>query len=217
MAGVAQETLGVPIAAVRFELGDSSFPPAAVSGGSSAVPSVAPAVPAACEAAHTELFQMTCSNSRLGWRDLPVENAARRKWPSDRSQWPQLHRGVDPAERPGLDGGRVLNAEAAHSQLIGGITFGIGMALLEKTAVDRRIGRIVNANVAEYLLPVNADVPDIRAILVPNDERTSHPLGTKGIGELPMVGAAAAIANAVYRATGKRVRKVPICIEDALT
>lgn len=89
--------------------------------------------------------------------------------------------------------------------------------LLEKTAVDRRIGRIVNANVAEYLLPVNADVPDIRAILVPNDERISHPLGTKGIGELPMVGAAAAIANAVYRATGKRVRKVPICIEDALT
>jgi xanthine dehydrogenase YagR molybdenum-binding subunit len=116
-----------------------------------------------------------------------------------------------------FDGGRVLNAKTARSQLIGGITFGIGMALLKKTEVDRRTGRIVNANVAEHLLPVNADVPDIRAILVPNDERASNPLGAKGIGELPMVGVAAAIANAVYHATGRRVRKVPIRIEDVLT
>lgn len=90
------------------------------------------------------------------------------------------------------------------------------MVLLEETRVDRHTGRIVNANVAEYLLPMNADVPDIRAILVPNDERASGPLGAEGIGEVPMVGVAAAIANAVYHATGKRVRKVPIRIENVL-
>ena len=77
-------------------------------------------------------------------------------------------------------------------------------------------GRIVNANIAEYLVPVNADIPDIQTIMVPNDDQNSNPLGVKGIGELPMVGVAAAIANAVYHATGVRVRKVPIRIEDVL-
>ncbi|HTB44899.1 MAG TPA: molybdopterin cofactor-binding domain-containing protein [Acetobacteraceae bacterium] len=115
-----------------------------------------------------------------------------------------------------FDAGQVLNAKTAHSQLIGGITFGIGMALLEETHVDAETGRIVNSNVAEYLMPVNADVPDIQAVFVANDERNSNPLGVKGVGELPMVGVAAAIANAVYHATGVRVRKVPIRIEDVL-
>jgi xanthine dehydrogenase YagR molybdenum-binding subunit len=116
-----------------------------------------------------------------------------------------------------FDCGRVLNAKTARSQLIGGITYGIGMALLEESHVDVPSGRIVNANIAEYLVPVNADVPDIQAIMVANDERVSNPLGVKGIGELPMVGAAAAVANAVYHATGVRVRKAPIRIEDVLT
>jgi xanthine dehydrogenase YagR molybdenum-binding subunit len=115
-----------------------------------------------------------------------------------------------------FDGGQILNSKTAHSQLIGGITFGIGMALLEETHVDGETGRIVNANVAEYLVPVNADVPDIQAFFVPNDEHNSNPLGVKGIGELPTVGVAAAIANAVYHATGVRVRKLPIRIEDVL-
>ena len=115
-----------------------------------------------------------------------------------------------------FDAGRVMNAKTAHSQLIGGIVFGLGMALFEETHVDGETGRIVNANVADYLLPVNADVPDITAIVVDNDERISNPLGAKGIGELPMVGVAAAVANAVYHATGVRVRKLPIRIEDML-
>jgi xanthine dehydrogenase YagR molybdenum-binding subunit len=94
--------------------------------------------------------------------------------------------------------------------------YGLGIALLEETHVDGESGRIVNANIAEYLVPVNADVPDIQTIIVPNDELISNPLGAKGIGELPMVGVAAAVANAVYHATGVRVRKVPIRIEDLL-
>jgi xanthine dehydrogenase YagR molybdenum-binding subunit len=115
-----------------------------------------------------------------------------------------------------FDGGNILNAKTARSQLIGGITYGIGMALLEETLVDAETGRIVNTNVAEYVMPVNADIPDIQTILVANDDANSNPLGVKGIGELPMVGVAAAIANAVYHATGVRVRKVPIRIEDVL-
>jgi xanthine dehydrogenase YagR molybdenum-binding subunit len=115
-----------------------------------------------------------------------------------------------------FDAGHVLNTKTARSQLIGGITFGIGMALLEETVVDGETGRIVNTNVAEYLMPVNADVPAIQTIVVQNDETNSNPLGAKGIGELPTVGVAAAIANAVYHATGVRVRKVPIRIEDIL-
>lgn len=115
-----------------------------------------------------------------------------------------------------FDCGRVLNAKTARSQLIGGITYGIGMALLEETHADLETGRIVNANVAEYLMPVNADIPDIQTIIVKNDETASNPLGVKGVGELPMVGVAAAVANAVYHATGVRVRKVPIRIEDVL-
>jgi xanthine dehydrogenase YagR molybdenum-binding subunit len=115
-----------------------------------------------------------------------------------------------------FDGGRILNAKTARSQLIGGITYGIGMALLEETMIDPETGRIVNSNVAEYLMPVNRDVPDIETIIVQNDETNSNSLGVKGIGELPMVGVAAAIANAVYHATGVRVRKVPIRIEDVL-
>ena len=110
----------------------------------------------------------------------------------------------------------IMNAKTARSQLIGGIVYGLGMALLEETHVDGETGRIVNANIADYLVPVNADVPDIQTIIVANDELTSNPLGAKGIGELPMVGVAAAVANAVYHATGVRVRKVPIRIEDLL-
>jgi xanthine dehydrogenase YagR molybdenum-binding subunit len=115
-----------------------------------------------------------------------------------------------------FDAGRILNVKTARSQLIGGIIYGIGMALLEETLVDGETGRVVNSNVAEYVMPVNADIPDIQTIVVKNDETTSNPLGAKGIGELPMVGVAAAIANAVYHATGVRVRKVPIRIEDIL-
>jgi xanthine dehydrogenase YagR molybdenum-binding subunit len=115
-----------------------------------------------------------------------------------------------------FDAGHVLNTKTARSQLIGGITYGIGMALLEQSHVDADSGRIVNANIAEYLVPVNADIPPIETIFVPNDDRRSNPIGAKGIGELPMVGVAAAIANAVYNATGVRVRKVPIRVEDVL-
>jgi xanthine dehydrogenase YagR molybdenum-binding subunit len=106
--------------------------------------------------------------------------------------------------------GRVLNAKTARSQMIGGIVYGLGMALTEETHSDARSGRITNANIAEYLVPVNADVPDIEVLLIDEVDPHINPLGIKGMGELPMVGVAAAVANAVFNATGKRVRDLPI-------
>jgi xanthine dehydrogenase YagR molybdenum-binding subunit len=108
--------------------------------------------------------------------------------------------------------GRILNTKTAASQILGGVVWGIGMALHEETAIDHRFGRIMNANIAEYHVPVNADVHDIKVIFVEEHE-DSNPLGIKGVGEIGIVGAAAAVANAVYHATGKRVRDLPITLD----
>lgn len=112
--------------------------------------------------------------------------------------------------------GRILNAKTARSQFIGGIVFGLGMALTEETEIDRRSGRILNANIAEYLVPVHADVPEITVLSINEDDPYFNSLGIKGVGELPIVGAAAAVANAVYHATGRRVRDLPIRPEKLL-
>ncbi len=106
--------------------------------------------------------------------------------------------------------GRILNRKTAHSQYIGGMVWAIGMALHEVTRTDLRNGRIMSANLAEYLVPVNADVPNLEAIIVDEEDAHVNALGVKGIGEIGIVGGAAAIANAVYHATGKRIRDLPI-------
>jgi xanthine dehydrogenase YagR molybdenum-binding subunit len=109
--------------------------------------------------------------------------------------------------------GRILNAKTARSQIMGGVVWGIGMALHEETLVDHRFGRIMNANIAEYHVPVNADVHDIEVIFVDEPDAIVNPLGVKGVGEIGIVGTAAAIANAIYHATGKRVRDLPITLD----
>jgi xanthine dehydrogenase YagR molybdenum-binding subunit len=109
--------------------------------------------------------------------------------------------------------GRILNTKTARSQIIGGVVWGIGMALHEETLVDHNFGRIMNANIAEYHVPVNADVHDIEVIFVDEPDDIVNPLGIKGLGEIGIVGVAAAIANAVYHATGKRVRDLPITLD----
>jgi xanthine dehydrogenase YagR molybdenum-binding subunit len=262
MTQVAAQTLGVPVQKVRFELGNSDYPAAGVSGGSSTVPSVSPTVAAACEAVRQKLFDLALQDSHVGSQGtnraaLSLENEevvgpsgrmavadlmSRQQQPyveataaggqnqekkrfslhAFGAQFAEVRVDADLGEIRvsrlvgAFDCGRILNAKTARSQLIGGMTYGVGMALLEETHTDAESGRIVNANIAEYLVPVNADIPTIETIVVPNDDHNSNPLGVKGIGELPMVGVAAAIANAVYHATGVRVRKVPIRIEDVL-
>ncbi len=112
--------------------------------------------------------------------------------------------------------GHLMNTRTVHSQLMGGMIWGISSALHEATEIDRERARYVNTNLADYRVPVNADVADVEVILVPEEDRDVNPAGVKGLGELANVGTAAAIANAVYHATGTRVRALPIRIEKLL-
>jgi xanthine dehydrogenase YagR molybdenum-binding subunit len=106
--------------------------------------------------------------------------------------------------------GKLMNAKTAHSQLLGGVTWGLGMGLMEKTEIDERTGRALNANLADYHVPVNADVGDIDVSVVEEHDPYINALGAKGMGEIGIVGVAAALANAVYHATGKRIRDLPL-------
>jgi len=112
--------------------------------------------------------------------------------------------------------GRVLNAKTARSQLLGGITFGIGMALLERTVMDARTARLMTQDLADYHVPVNPDVPAPDITFVPETDTVVNEIGVKGIGELGITGAAAAVANAVFHATGTRVRDLPITPDKLL-
>ena len=112
--------------------------------------------------------------------------------------------------------GKIINPKASHSQEIGGVVWGIGMALTEATEIDHRYGRIMNPNLQHYHVPVNADVHEIETVFVEEDDKVVNPLGVKGMGELGMVGIPAAIANAVFHATGKRIRELPITPDKLL-
>jgi xanthine dehydrogenase YagR molybdenum-binding subunit len=112
--------------------------------------------------------------------------------------------------------GKIINPKASHSQEIGGVVWGIGMALQEATEIDHRYGRIMNPNLQHYHVPVNADVHMIETLFVEEDDTIVNPLGVKGMGELGMVGIPAAIANAVFHATGRRIRELPITPDKLL-
>ena len=109
--------------------------------------------------------------------------------------------------------GRILNPKTARSQIIGGAVMGIGMALHEEALTDHAIGRIMNHNFGEYHVPVNADIPEMDVLFVEEEDSLVSPLGVKGLGEIGVVGTAAAVANAIHHATGKRVRELPITID----
>ena len=110
--------------------------------------------------------------------------------------------------------GRIMNTRTAHSQYMGGMIWGIGSALHEQTEIDTNAARFVNTNLADYLVPVNADVIDVQVIMVPEEDTLVNPLGIKGIGEIGIVGTSAAIANAIYHATGQRLRDLPLRIDS---
>jgi xanthine dehydrogenase YagR molybdenum-binding subunit len=115
-----------------------------------------------------------------------------------------------------IDAGRVLNAKTARSQVIGGMTWGLGAALMEETHLDPRHGRFVNRDLAEYHVPVHADVPELEVVFLEQPDEKANPLGAKGLGELGVCGAGAAVANAVHNATGVRVRDFPITLDKLL-
>lgn len=112
--------------------------------------------------------------------------------------------------------GRILNPKTARSQILGGVVWGISQALHEENAIDHRLGRTMNHNFAEYHIPVNRDIGDIEVIFVHEEDKEASPIGVKGLGEIGIVGTAAAVANAVYHATGVRVRDLPIQLNDVL-
>jgi xanthine dehydrogenase YagR molybdenum-binding subunit len=112
--------------------------------------------------------------------------------------------------------GTIINPLTAKSQFMGGMIWGISAALHEATEIDHRLARYYNDDLAEYLIPVNADVPRIDVLMIPERDTKVNPLGIKGVGELGTVGMNAAVANAVYHATGKRIRELPIRIEHVL-
>ncbi|RJF91914.1 xanthine dehydrogenase family protein molybdopterin-binding subunit [Noviherbaspirillum saxi] len=111
---------------------------------------------------------------------------------------------------------KLMNRKTGHSQLMGGIVWGISLALMEKTIMGTRTGRAVNGNLAEYRLPVNADIGTIDVSVADEDDPHVNPLGAKGIGDIGITGVGAAIANAVFPATGKRIRSVPITFDQLL-
>lgn len=265
MTQVAADALGVPVGMVRFELGDSSMPEAPVSGGSTTVASVAPAVRAAASALRLKLIGIASADARsplhgalpdevgveYGQMFLLCEPALRESMaaivarhgkgpieasasaaPGDEKQKYSMHafgavfvevrvdQYLGTVRVPRVVGaygvGRLINAKTGRSQLMGGIVGGIGMALFEETLFDQREGRAVNANLGEYHVPVNADIGSIDVQVVEEFDPHVNPLGAKGIGEIGITGVAAAVANAVYHATGRRVWSLPITLDKLL-
>jgi xanthine dehydrogenase YagR molybdenum-binding subunit len=265
MAQLATDALKLPLHRVRFELGDSDFPKAPVSGGSQSAASVGSAVLAVVESAKQRLFEMALAAKRSPVAGASVDDlelsdgfVRLRSAPHRQIAVPALlarnrleRLVVEGDAKPGNEkkrysmhsfgaqfaevrvdpdlaqirvtrfvgayaAGRILNMKTARSQALGGITMGIGMALMEATHIDPNTGRVVNSNVSEYVMPVNADIPDLTTIFVEEQDRMINPAGVKGLGELPIVGAAAAVANAVWHATGIRVRDLPITPEKIL-
>jgi xanthine dehydrogenase YagR molybdenum-binding subunit len=235
MTQVAAETLGLPIEHVKFTLGDTRLPRAAVHGGSMTMASVGSAVQAACRRARDVALARGGANDLAGaMRRIgrPVEATAEVK-PGNDSQRYSMHAFgavfVEVAVDPDLGetrvrrvvgaygAGRIVNPKLARSQSIGGMIGGIGMALMEHSVVDGRNGRVTNANFAEYAVPVHADAPPLMEVIFV-DEHDPHvnPLGVKGLGEIAMVGVAPAIANAIFHASGRRIRELPITPDKLL-
>jgi xanthine dehydrogenase YagR molybdenum-binding subunit len=265
MTQIAADALGLPVARVKFDLGDSKMPPAPVEGGSMTVASVGSAVHEAALAARHKVLALAggddgsplhqaeadgveAADGRLFLKKEPergetyadilkrhkkesVEVTQESKPGEEMKKFSMHAFGVQFVEVrvdpdfgtvrvarvvSGFAAGRIINPKTAHSQAIGGIVGGLGMALLEEAIRDRRNGRVVNANLEQYMVPVNADVPELDAFFVDEEDRHVNPIGAKGLAELSLVGVAPAVANAVYHATGKRIRDLPITPDKLL-
>jgi xanthine dehydrogenase YagR molybdenum-binding subunit len=211
---IAADALEVAPERVRMEIGDSALPRAGVAGGSMGTASFGTAVHKACRA-------LVDGDGREGSAETDDDIKAQEPYSRHAfgAQFAEVRVDVDSGEVrvPRLLGafaaGRIINPKTARSQLVGGMTMGLGMALLEESVMDAQFGDYVNHDLAGYHVAACADVLDIDAFWVRDDDPHLNPMGSKGIGEIGIVGTAAAIANAVHHATGTRVRDLPIRLD----
>lgn len=220
---IAADALRCPVEAVRLEIGDTAFPSASVAGGSSGTTSWGSTIVAAARA-----FRASHGG---GAPPVGAEVGAEMPEMPEQKQFAMHSFGAQFAEvrvRPEtgevrinrmlgvFSAGRIINPRTARSQFIGGMTMGLSMALHEESVMDLRHGHVMNHDLASYHIATHADVGDIDAIWLDEVDPQSNPMGSRGIGEIGIVGAAAAIANAVYHATGIRVRHLPITPDKLL-
>lgn len=240
LAQTAADGLGLPLEKISVRIGDSSLPPAAGSVGSVGAASFSNAVNDACAQITEELISksgkqffvrptaaqmMTSENigefqTRVDAKPLPeVGKFSANSFNANFAEvWVDAATGMVKIPRfvAVTAAGRILNPKTARSQIIGGVTWGIGMALTEESQLDRRWGNFVTRSFADYHVPSNLDIGTIETIFVNEEDRIVNRLGVKGIGEVGIVGVAAAVANAIFNATGKRVRNLPITPDKLL-
>jgi xanthine dehydrogenase YagR molybdenum-binding subunit len=227
---IAAETLGVPVERVRLAWGDTNLPPAPMTAGSVSTGSAGSAVHDGALKLKQKLEAAGAKSAddyadivrRLNFEKLTADGEFNPPAESSKALFsfgaifaevrvdeqipiPRVSRIVGV-----YSAGRIINPKTARSQMIGGLTWGIGQALLEHSAMDHRLGRFLSKNLAGYLVPVNADVADIDVSFVEEHDPEINPVGARGIGELGAIGVGAAIANAVFHATGVRVRELPV-------
>jgi xanthine dehydrogenase YagR molybdenum-binding subunit len=220
---VAADILGVDVDAVDLQIGDTDLPVASVEGGSSGISSWGRAIHAAAQAFRDE-HGSDPSPGAASTADAPEnEEADKHAMYSFGGHFVEarVHRLTGEISISRMLGvfsiGRVVNPMTARSQLIGGMTMGLSMALHEETVRDHRFGHAVTQDLATYHIPSHADIPDIDAICIDSIDPYSNPMGTRGAGEIGIVGSPAAIVNAIYHATGVRVRDLPVTCDKLLT
>ena len=213
---IAADALAVPISNVRVEIGDSDLPTASVAGGSSGTSSWGSAIVAAAAAFRDQHGHTPMEGDRVqeaAPRGTVAEGCAIYSFGAHFVEaWVNADTGEVRVPRMyGLFSvGRVINPRTARSQLIGGMVMGLSMALHEHSVLDPRLGHVVNADLAQYHVAVNADVHSVQAEWLEQSDTHATPMGSRGIGEIGIVGAAAAVANAAHHATGTRVRNLPL-------
>jgi xanthine dehydrogenase YagR molybdenum-binding subunit len=240
LAQTAAETLSLPIAKIGIKIGDSSLPPAAGSVGSVGASSFANAVYEGCLKAMAELqaksnrqwfaaptvgqlmeaANLTEFQTRVDAKPLPdADKYSSHSFNANFAEvWVNASTGMVRVNRlvAAHGAGRILNPKTANSQVIGGSIWGVGQALTEESVLDPRHGNFVTRSYADYHIPSNLDIGEIKTVFIEEEDKFVNKLGVKGLGEVGIVGVSASIANAIFNATGKRVRSLPITPDKLL-